>query len=284
MKKILTILIMALTTLSAVEAQNNSQKAGQLAIAPYLPADEGDAQTRSLLLDKLRQMVTKAGLGSVDLSERFVITAHVQPLRSEQTATIPQRTSVQLSVTLYVGNAADGTLYASHNLEVRGIGTTQEAASLNAIRKVNPANADIQAMLSESKRRIETFYQESGASIIQAAKGLGTAGSYGEAVEVLLAMPPSCPQYGEAQQLIGQYGAKYLEQLAQELKEQRARDEARQQREHEEFLAMLETEQARLAKQKAEAERDAIVADAVARVAVARYNSRPRRVYHIHWW
>lgn len=280
-KSLLLLLVLAVVPAAA---QQVLSPVGQVAIAPYLPANNHLAQTRSLLLDKMRQLVTAGGVSSIDLSERFIITAHAQPIRHEQTATIPQKTALQVSVTFYIGNAIDGKLFSSYNLEIRGIGSNDDMAMMNAIRKISPSSPELKAFVADGKQKIEAYYNELGPSIVAEAKGLGTAGSYSEAVETLLAIPATCAQYAEAQQLIGVYGGAYLSQVRREYEAQQARQEAREQRQHEEFMEMLRTEQERLVTEQARHQKEAVVAESVARVAVARYNSRPRRVYHIHWW
>lgn len=316
--------ILLLFTLCGVYAQENRVKVGSIVLSPYIAStDSYTPQARQLLMDKMRQMITQAGLASYGLDEKFIMTAHVQSMGTEVTGTIPQKTAVRLSVSFYIGNGISGTLFTSYQVEVKGIGDSEDKAYLSAIRKIPVSDAGIQRMIAEGKSRIQEFYAKESASIVAAAKAQATAGSYVEAIQSLLAIPSSSKYYAEAQQLIGQYGVRYYARVNGELlNKARAawsasltRDGARlaksylQQMVNPTASELAEARQlTRTMSQKlqdddaaewrllekamdqehermlARIDQETTEAVAAAAVAVARYEAQPRRVYHYHWW
>ena len=318
------LLLLMLITLSGVYAQGDRVKVGTIVLSPYIAAtDSYTPQARQTLMDKMRQMITQAGLSSYGVDEKFIMTAHVQSVQKEVTGTIPQKTAVQLSITFYIGNGVSGTLFTSHQVEVKGIGNDEDKAYMNAIRKISANDAGIQRMIAEGKSRILDFYAKESTSIVAAAKALATAGSYVEAIQTLMALPSTSRQYGEAQQLIGQYGVKYYARVNGELLNKAraawsgslSEDGARTAKSY--LQQMVNPTAAELAEAKqltramaqklqadeaaewrllekamdqehermlARIDQETTEAVAAAAVAVARYEAQPRRVYHIHWW
>ena len=212
-------LIMAaamLFTAMPASAAEPTPRPGQIALIPYLP-ETYPSQVEPLLRNKLMQMATENGMAGAGFDDRFIITAHVQPIAQEQTATIPAKTAIRLSVTLYVGDGIDGTLYAQHEAEVRGIGSNESQAWQNALRRLQPRDAQIQAFVEKGRQRIVDYYDRMAQTIITKAKTLAKSTQYDEAIATLLTIPAASKAYGEAQQLIAQYGQPAIENANRQL-------------------------------------------------------------------
>ena len=134
---------------------------GLISLNPYVPETENLGQNaNSMLISKLQQIATANGMSGAGFDNRFIITAHIQKLKSSQTQTVPQKNAVEINVGIYVGDGLDGTLYSSYNCDVKGIGNSEDQAISSAIRKVNPKQEELQEAIAKGKKMILNYYDK----------------------------------------------------------------------------------------------------------------------------
>lgn len=184
---------------------------GKITISPYIPEDtELDATATRLLKTKLIQIVTaNEAVGGFD--RRFVIVPSLNVLAESETSTIPQKTTVKVSITFFVGDGVSGVLYNSSNIEVTGVGDDHADAIYSAIRKVNAKDVDLQALITEAKGRIVEYYNTTAPALIKEAEGFMASCEYEEALARLSVIPSLCLSYDKAQSLISKCGSKIIE-------------------------------------------------------------------------
>ncbi len=183
---------------------------GKISLKPYLFDNYGH-RINSALTNKLLQIATQDGLAGSGFDDRFIITTHLQPIAVEKTNTAPSKTVLRLSVVLYIGDGLSGTLFSTWENEVRSIGNDETLAYLAAIRKISPSNPDIQAFVRRGCSRIVAYYDNISSDILTKAKSLAKSSKYDQAVTLLLSIPSSCKAYGQAQNLIAEYGLPAIE-------------------------------------------------------------------------
>lgn len=176
----------------------------EVVLTPYVFSSANTPNANTALEDKLKRIVMKYGLASAgeDLSSPFILTANTIEQKKETTATVPPHTAVELSVTFYVGNGVDGTLFGSCNEEVKGVGNTLDQAYASAYKKININNAELASTIEQSKDKILSYYEKTAPDLILKAKSLASSQNYAEAYELLLQIPSVCSQYSQAQNLL----------------------------------------------------------------------------------
>lgn len=209
MKRIPILLLTVIFTLLSYSQSNNRNNL--ITLKSYIPAENNLSQRlKRLLSDKLSQIVLINGMSGEGFENRFVITANVQEVAVKETATIPVKVSVILSVAIYVGDGVDGTKYSSYIVEVKGVGDDKEGAYAHAFRRINKNDSNLQLSIETGKRRILQYYDKMGPSIIAKAKAAVASKKYADAVGLLLVIPMNSELYSEAQNLIALYGAELL--------------------------------------------------------------------------
>lgn len=198
------IIFLATVILAATTALAQSAITGLVHLTPYVENDANTPKADKILLDKLNRIVTDYGAES-KLSSPFIITAHAITLDMETTATAPPQTIANISLTIYIGNGQEGIKFSSCNLELKGSGKNLDAVYSSAFRKINPNDPKIQKTLAEGEERIKKYYEEAGPKLLQDAKIQATAGNYEGAYDILLRIPPVCPQYKASQDLLISY-------------------------------------------------------------------------------
>ena len=217
MKRLFSLIVVLTTFLQmSIAQQDKMPLPGSIALIPYLSESYGQ-QIDRVLVDKLQQIAIQNGMAGAGFDERFIITARLIVVDEQQTATIPAKTALRLSVGIYIGDGIDGTLYSSWQTELRGVGDNSTMAYTSALRKLNPKNSELQQSVETGRQRIITYYDSQSASIIATAKALAASTLYDQAIMALLRIPTGCRDYAQAQALIAQYGAPAVENANHEL-------------------------------------------------------------------
>lgn len=195
MKKFFFATAVSLCFISLI-AQNDLGKANDAARIPisvYVPNNIGDLtpKAQKVLTSRLQRIITKNGLGG-SFNDRFILTAKIDELGKDFVPGSPPVYNYDLEITLMIGDAIEGTLFASHSIEVRGAGNTESSAYISAIKKIKDSNRGYQDFLSSSKSKIIEYYNSKCDFILKEAESLIGQNQYDEAIANLVSIPEVC--------------------------------------------------------------------------------------------
>ena len=196
MKKIFAAILIASACISAF-AQNNQGKmddAGRIALTPVILENSNiPPAATNVVLNKLTQIVTQNGLAGDSFDPRFIITANMVELSHDVTATTPPMQAYTLSPTLYIGDAATGTLYATCALNpIKGAGTNATKAYMQAVKMLKANSPEVQRFIETGKTRIIEWYNTQIDFLISEANALAGQDKYDEAIALLFTVPTVC--------------------------------------------------------------------------------------------
>ncbi|MDB4340167.1 hypothetical protein OAA13_00785 [Crocinitomicaceae bacterium] len=224
MKNIFTTLIFStLLTLNFSLAQNSQGKsddAGRIAIKSYVPKDLGDLtpKAQKALKGRLERIITKNGIGGSSYDNRFVLTAKVVELSKDKVPTTPPVYNYQLEVTLLVGDAVEGTLFASHVIEVKGAGNTYNSAYMKAVKRIKDRNPEYQEFLDEAKNKIIEYYNSKCDFYLKEAESLTSQDQFEAAIATLTSIPEVCKEcYDKAMDAVGPVYKKQIDKACKGL-------------------------------------------------------------------
>lgn len=203
--------LISIFILAILNCYGQEETFGRITITPYISdkVDLGDTGTK-YLRTKMAQIVT-IGEATGGFDQRFIITPALDVLEESTTASIPQKTSLKVSITFFIGDGIAGALFGSNNIEVTGIGDSHKDAIYSAIKKINAKDKGLQTLISESKKSIVKYYDTVSPSLIKEAEGCMANADYETALSKLAVIPFLCKDYDTAQKLIVKCGGKILE-------------------------------------------------------------------------
>ncbi len=183
---------------------------GGISITPYIhPSSEYSKATYDLLQSKMVQISTLNNV-SGGFEKRFVLTPKINVLSEATTATIPQKTSVRVSVVFMIGDGVSGTLFNSAQIECIGIGLSKDDAIKSAIKKINIHNPCFDSLIDISKKRIVDYYDNVSPSLINEARVAIASLEYEQAAAKVSVIPSSCKYYDAAQQIMIECGTRII--------------------------------------------------------------------------
>lgn len=313
--KILRLVALSII-LCACSAYAQKTDADKIPISAYVAENSGVPPAATKVLDsKLRNLITSVGFGSAE-KQRFILTAHVTTLTEDVTPTAPPMYAYTLSFDLYIGDGMTGTLFASTQVEAKGVGPTKDKAYLQALKALNPRDPAIKEFVKTGKDKIIEYYNMNGESIIKNATSLANNQNYDQAIWELSSIPQGCTAlYGKATQLMAEFYNKqiaeegaYMLSEAQSIwsagRDREAADKAgailsginpqspsyaKAQKLYAEISARIKEMDKRewafeLKKQQDEIDLQKATIKAARDVAVAYAENQPQPVYHVHYW
>jgi hypothetical protein len=192
MKKIFLFLSLIIIALNS-NAQVKLDDFGRIILNTYLPDNLTiPTEARNFLLTKLNQITSNNGMGGSQANPRFIITANVNVGTKDIVAGPPQMIAQNLEITLFIGDAITNTIFSNTTLSLKGVGTNENKAFIEAIKTINPKSKEFLTFLEEGKKKIITYYSTNCDFIIKDAQILAKQEKYDEAIYQLSLVPNVC--------------------------------------------------------------------------------------------
>lgn len=192
MRRIITTLTSAILFFNSY-AQTNLNDFGRIILNTYLPeSTDLPTEAKNLLLNKLKQITSTNGMGGSHVNPRFIITATLIVGTKDIIPGPPQKIAQHVDITFFVGDAITNTVFSNTSLSLKGVGTNENKAMIEAIKTINPKNKEIVAFLEEGKNKIINYYSTQCDFIIKDAQTLVKQEKYDEAIYQLSLVPDVC--------------------------------------------------------------------------------------------
>jgi hypothetical protein len=192
MRKIILGLV-ATVVIMAADAQVNLDDFGRIVLNTYLPENIAiPAEAKSILSTKLNQITSNNGMGGSQANPRFIITANINVGTKDIIAGPPQMIAQNIDITFFVGDAVTNTIFSNTTLSLKGVGTNENKAFIEALKTINPKNKEVVAFLEEGKTKIIIYYSTNCDFIIKEAQTLVKQQKFDEAIYQLSLVPDVC--------------------------------------------------------------------------------------------
>lgn len=203
--KFYTFLPILLMLVAKVSAQNEHADYGRISLLVVQPEyDHIPSEANEYLENRIRRIVTNHGLADNELSERFVITAKVYTTSKVIVPTTPSRVSLNIEVTLCVGDIVENKIYGTTTIATTGIGTNETKAFVAAFQRIPTDTPDIKEFMKTTKNRIAAYYSQTAPLIFAEAERLSKNRQYDEAIYKLLSIPDVCADVYKKAQIVVQ--------------------------------------------------------------------------------
>lgn len=212
MKKIMNLL-MALSMATMMLAETE-----YLPISVYIqPVQEPFPHNAEVhMANKLTQLLAKQGIASMSDNSQFLLTVFAVPQNKEVLTGAPTQYVEIMEMTFYIADALNEVVYATTSQTVRGVGTTDTKAYMDAIKKINIGSKEMADFVKTGKEKIIAYYDHEGERILDQAKTLMAMKQYDAAIYTAMAIPAQSKHFQQAQQLMISSYQGYVDQTCQE--------------------------------------------------------------------
>ncbi len=192
MKKLVLILLVLLIANSG-NTQIKADDIGIIVLNSYLPNSINlPEEAKNILLNKLTQITTNNGIAGSQINPRFIITANINVGTKDIIAGPPQMIAQNIDVILFIGDAIDNVIFSNTTLSLKGVGTNENKAFIDAIKNINPKSKAVMSLLEEGKNKIINYYNAQCDYILTEASTLAKQVKFDEAIYNLSVIPKVC--------------------------------------------------------------------------------------------
>jgi len=190
-KKIGFFICSFILTTTTIQAQQEASN--DIEITPYIGSSVENIpiDAQSLLINKMGAILTENGVIK-GTNSNFIITANANVLDKIITETAPQMYVYTLQLNYFIGNGVDGNLFATITNSVKGIGTTETKAYIDAFRNISVKNNELTAGIEKAKVKIVEYYNSKCDIILAEASKLEKLNRFEEALYKLTSIPETC--------------------------------------------------------------------------------------------
>lgn len=190
MKKITTILLLLLCIIGKAQTLDDF---GRITLNTYLPEQlKLTSDTKSLLETKLNQIASNYGMGGTSQNPRFIITANINIGTKDIIAGPPQMIAQNMDLTIFIGDALEDKIYSNISLSLKGVGTNENKAFINALKKVDTKSSKLESFIEEAKSKIVSYYSTNCEFLIKEAESSVEKQNFRKALYQLQLIPNIC--------------------------------------------------------------------------------------------
>jgi hypothetical protein len=194
---IFALALAALVSAQALSAQTSSQSKGEgsgIAIMAVVPssADGLPSGAESALKNKMDQIASATGLGSMNRFSQFCMLAKIDVEQKEVLAGSPPKIAQTLNFNFYIVDQFDKKVFASTTVRAKAVGDSETKAYVQAIRQLNARSSELSSFVDAGRKKIIEYYNANCDKIIAKSRSLAAQDRHEEALFLLTQIPDVC--------------------------------------------------------------------------------------------
>lgn len=172
-----------------------------LMVADAASGEDVPAAVADQLATRLGRAITTNGVTADTGYGQFFVAGKFNHIQSDVLPGPPTQHSLYTTLTLYIGDINTKKTFASTSLDLRGVGTSEQRAYINALSQLNARNANIQNFIEKGKEKIIAYFDANYPQILAKARQAASMRNYDEALYHSTQIPECCRGYNEASKL-----------------------------------------------------------------------------------
>jgi len=176
---------------SFISIAQNSDEVGTISLSIVTPenSDELSQVQLSKLKTRLTKIATSNGLSGSGFNSNFVLYPVFDIYNEELIEGMENIVIVGVEVSLFVKQVDNNLIFSSYTLQIDGSGNDKNEAIVDAISQIPLNNEKIKGFLSESKKKIISYYEAQCANISKQAETAAGMSDYEKAFGILMSVP-----------------------------------------------------------------------------------------------
>lgn len=181
-----------------------------LMVAPVEQPEDLPMEINDMLMQRLTNVISSKSVTADPNVDQFFITAKINHIYKDVVPGPPTKYVIHSLLTLYIGDAINQKVYASTSTEIRGVGTTEQRAYINALSTISNSNSKIASLVEQGTRKIIDYYDKNYQTILAQAKQAMALKDFQKALYLSTSVPQCCAGYGTAFALTMNIYNKYI--------------------------------------------------------------------------
>jgi len=153
------------------------------------------------LENKLNLMLTQHNVVTTDANERFVLVCFAVPQDKDILAGPPTQIIEVMDMTMYIADVKAEMIFSSVAQTVKGIGTTEARAYMDAFKHMNISEDKLDQFLNDGLSKIMEYYDHEAQRIMIEAQAMAVMHDYEHALHHIMLIPSRCKSFPESVQV-----------------------------------------------------------------------------------
>lgn len=188
-----------------------------LMVTPIEQGEDVPAATDNALMSRLQNAVTAAGVTADSNYGQFFVTGRFDHIYNDVLPGPPMQHAMHSELTLYIGDIAGEKIFASTTFDLRGVGTSQQRAFINALSYVSKNNSKFIDFIEDAKLKIIAYYDNHYQQLLKEAASAAATHEYEKALYLTTQIPSCCIGYDRAAAAVKKYFQAYVDEQGRAL-------------------------------------------------------------------
>lgn len=175
-----------------------------------VPADGVSNEVNEIISSRLINALNASGSVASSDYGQFIISAKCNDLYKEVVGGGVQKVAVHAELMVAVADISDGTVFASKNFDISGVGSTEERAYINALKSISGTNKGLITFVNEAKSKMIGYFDRNYQTLLSKAKQAASLQEYRQALYYTTLIPSCSKGYDEAMQATLRYYKDYV--------------------------------------------------------------------------
>lgn len=180
-------------------------------ITPQADVCDGDQKVAEMLATRLVSALNSSGVSASKSFGQFYLSGRFDDVYKDAIPGPPASVAVHSTLTLMVADIFDGKIFASKSFDLRGVGTSEQRAYINALSILNGKNSQLKEFVKDANRKVISYFDNNYKTLLTKAKAAAALQQYDEALYYSSIIPPCCSGYEEAERFMLSFYQDYID-------------------------------------------------------------------------
>lgn len=180
-------------------------------VTPDATESEISESTANAVAKRLVQALTATGTAADENYGQLYLSAHFSHLYTETLAGPPMQNVIRTEMTVYVADIFGNKVFDSETFELRGVGSSEQRAFINALSALNGKNRKLTDFVARAKQKTLKYFDNNYKSLLQKAERAASMRDYEQALYYSTLIPVCSKGYGEASAATKKYFKTYID-------------------------------------------------------------------------
>ncbi len=167
-------------------------------VVPDAVESEISESTAKAVANRLTRALSASGTVADENYGQLYLSAGFSHLYTETLAGPPMQEVVHTQMTVYVADIFGNKVFDSETFDLRGVGSSQQRAFINALSVLNGQNKKLNEFVSRAKQKTMKYFDSNYKSLLQKAERAASMRDYDRALYYTTLIPTCCKGYSEA--------------------------------------------------------------------------------------
>lgn len=176
-----------------------------------MPPQGVPQETADLIVSRLERALTADGTAAAPDYGQFYLTARCSDVYKETLDGSPAQTAVHTELTLGVADIEGGTVFATKTFDLRGVGTSENRAYINALSAISGRNEALKDFVNDAKKKTIRYFDTNYRAFLGKAKKAASMRDFEQALYYATLIPECSTGYSEASKAVTKYYQAYID-------------------------------------------------------------------------